>query len=115
MKPLFAEKYLAAVKRLLPPFWSVRIAVLRELRGRVKVAVKDGGAASEAELCALIGTPEEVAKSAYSFKENARLRKRVILLRIVFGVAIAVLLALIGIWTVVLVDVFTSFTHTVIT
>ena len=107
------KKYLAAVKRLLPPFWSVRIAVLRELRGRVKAAVKDG-AASEAELCALIGTPEEIAKSAYSFKENAHLRKRVILLRIVFGVAIAVLLALIGIWTVILVDVFTSSSYTII-
>ena len=108
------KKYLAAVKRLLPPFWSVRIAVLRELRGRVKAVVKDD-AASEAELCALIGTPEEVAKSAYSFKENAHLRKRVILLRIAFGVAIAVLLALIGIWTVILVDVFTSSSYTIIT
>ena len=86
------KKYLAAVKRLLPPFWSVRIAVLRELRGRVKAAVKDG-AASEAELCALIGTPEEVAKSAYSFKENARLRKRVILLRIVFGAIVLIVVA----------------------
>ena len=86
------KKYLAAVKRLLPPFWSVRIAVLRELRGRVKAAVKDG-AASEAELCALIGTPEEIAKSAYSFKENARLRKRVILLRIVFGAIVLIVVA----------------------
>ena len=114
MKPLFAGKYLAAVKRLLPPFWSVRIAVLRELRGRVKAAVKDGGAASEAELCALIGAPEEVAKSAYSFKENAHLRKRVILLRIVFG---AIVLIVVAALTVFLIGAFWPLppNHTVIT
>ena len=113
MKPLFAEKYLAAVKRLLPPFWSVRIAVLRELRGRVKAAVKDG-AASEAELCALIGTPEEIAKSAYSFKENAHLRKRVILLRIVFG---AIVLIVVAALTICLIGAFWPLppTYTVIT
>ena len=92
------EKYLAAVKRLLPCPREARREILAELEGQIAEAVDCGDVREEEDLYEVFGAPEAVARAAYRQEDDLRLQKSARKYRIGIGIAVVAVALVAALW-----------------